>query len=94
LVTTLRTDVWAGIGQGWKLYGRADLPFVYSNDVTSSFNPNGHAGALLWEGADERAGTKAFGRDTFNSWDDVDNAFKAWAEQFARRLDELGACPV
>jgi hypothetical protein len=50
-------------------------------------------GTLLWEGADERAGTKAFGRDTFNSWDDVDNAFKAWAEQFARRLDQLGACP-
>ena len=57
----------------------------YARDATT--------GALLWEGADERAGTKAFGRDTFNSWDDVDNAFKAWAEQFARRLDELGACP-
>ena len=42
----------------------------------------------------ERAGTKAWGRDTFNSWDDVDNAFKAWAEQFAKRLDELGACPA
>jgi hypothetical protein len=57
----------------------------YARDATT--------GVLLWEGADERAGTKAFGRDTFNSWDDVDNAFKAWAEQFARRLDELGACP-
>jgi hypothetical protein len=42
---------------------------------------------------DERAGTKAWGRDTFNSWGDVDNAFKAWAEQFATRLGELGACP-
>jgi hypothetical protein len=52
-VTTLRTDLWTGLGQGWKLYGRADLPFVYSNDVTSSFNPNGHAkfgaGDLLTE---------------------------------------------
>ena len=57
----------------------------YARDATT--------GALLWEGADERAGTKAWGRNTFNSWDDVDNAFKAWAEQFARRLDELGACP-
>jgi hypothetical protein len=57
----------------------------YARDATT--------GALLWEGADERAGTKAWGRDTFNSWDDVDNAFKAWAEQFAKRLDELGACP-
>ena len=57
----------------------------YARDATT--------GTLLWEGADERAGTKAWGRDTFNSWDDVDNAFKAWAEQFAKRLDELGACP-
>jgi hypothetical protein len=57
----------------------------YARDATT--------GTLLWEGTDERAGTKAWGRDTFNSWDDVDNAFKAWAEQFARRLDELGACP-
>jgi len=58
----------------------------YARDATT--------GTLLWEGADERAGTKAWGRDTFNSWDDVDNAFKAWAEQFARRLTELGACPA
>jgi hypothetical protein len=57
----------------------------YARDATT--------GVLLWEGADERAGTKALRRDTFNSWDDVDNAFKAWAEQFARRLGELGACP-
>ena len=58
----------------------------YARDATT--------GLLLWEGADERAGTKALRRDTFNSWDDVDNAFKAWAEQFAKRLDELGACPA
>ncbi|MBI3795551.1 MAG: DUF3313 domain-containing protein [Deltaproteobacteria bacterium] len=50
-------------------------------------------GTLLWEGQDKRAGTKNMGRDTLNSWDDVDNAFKAWAAQFAKRLDELGACP-
>jgi hypothetical protein len=57
----------------------------YARDATT--------GTLLWEGADERAGTKAFGRDTFNSWDDVDNAFKAWTEEFASRLEQLGACP-
>lgn len=52
-VTTLRTDLWTGLGEGWKLYGRADLPLVYSSDVTSSFNPEGHArfgvGDLLTE---------------------------------------------
>ena len=54
-VTTLRTDLWTGVGEGWKLYGRADLPLVYSNDVTSSFNPRGHpkfgVGDLLTEAA-------------------------------------------
>lgn len=52
-VTTLRSDLWAGLGRGWKLYGRFDLPLVYANDVTSSFNPNGRAkfgvGDLLTE---------------------------------------------
>jgi hypothetical protein len=57
----------------------------YARDATT--------GVLLWEGVDERAGTKALRRDTFNSWDDVDNAFKAWSEEFATRLSQLGACP-
>ena len=57
----------------------------YARDATS--------GEVLWQGVDERAGTKALRRDTFNSWDDVDNAFKAWAALFATRLGELGACP-
>jgi hypothetical protein len=52
-VTTLRTDLWTGLGDGWKLYGRLDEPLVYSNDVTSRFNPNGHSrfgqGDLLTE---------------------------------------------
>jgi len=54
-VTTPRTDLWTGLGQGWKLYGRADLPLVYANDVTSSSNPKGYtklgAGDLLTEAA-------------------------------------------
>ena len=41
-VTTLRADLWTGLGDGWKLYGRIDQPLVYSHDVTSPFNPNGH----------------------------------------------------
>ena len=51
--TTLRADLWTGLGDGWKLYGRIDEPLVYSNDVTSGFNPNGHSrfgqGDLLTE---------------------------------------------
>jgi hypothetical protein len=54
-VTTLRTDLWTGLAQGWKLYGRVDLPLVYANDVPSSSNPKGHAkfgvGDLLTEAA-------------------------------------------
>ena len=46
-------DLWTGFGDGWKLYGRLDEPLVYSNDVTSGFNPNGHSrfgqGDLLTE---------------------------------------------
>ena len=52
-VTTPRVDLWTGLGDGWKLYGRLDQPLVYSNDVTSPFNPNGHSrfgqGDLLTE---------------------------------------------
>jgi hypothetical protein len=58
----------------------------YARDATT--------GMLLWEGADERAGTKAWGRDTFNSWDDRGQRLQGvGAEQFATRLDELGAYP-
>lgn len=56
----------------------------YAKDATT--------GALLWEGQDSRAGTKAFMRDTLSSWVDVDNAFKTWADQFAQRLSDWGAC--
>jgi hypothetical protein len=52
-VTTLRGDGWSGLDQGWKLYGRVDVPLVRSNDVTSSFNPDGEVtfglGDLLTE---------------------------------------------
>jgi hypothetical protein len=50
-------------------------------------------GTLLWEGVDRRAGQNALGTESFNSWDDVDNAFIAWSKQFATRLKTLGICP-
>jgi len=56
------------------------------------FAKDGTNGALLWEAAEERAGTKALRRNTFNSWGDVDNAFKAWGDQVASRIVALGAC--
>jgi hypothetical protein len=56
----------------------------YAQDATT--------GTLLWEGQDRRVGTKNWGRDTLNCWDDVDNAFKAWAAAFVKFLDEQGAC--
>jgi hypothetical protein len=58
-VTTLRADLWTGFADGWKLYGRIDEPLVYVDDVTSSFNPNGHSrfgqGDLLTANRDHRA---------------------------------------
>ena len=43
-ITTLRADLWTGLGDDWKLYGRIDQPLVYSNDVTSSSIPVDTAG--------------------------------------------------
>lgn len=34
--TTLRTDLWTGLGGGWLLYGRGDLPLVYTDGVAGS----------------------------------------------------------
>ncbi|MDY0884672.1 DUF3313 domain-containing protein [Dongia soli] len=49
-------------------------------------------GVLLWQAVDQRAGQNALGTNTFNSWEDVDNAFVAWSKQFAERLRKLGIC--
>ena len=52
-VTTLRADLRTDLSGGWTIYGRTDLPLVYAQDVTSSFNPAGHGrfglGDLLTE---------------------------------------------
>jgi hypothetical protein len=49
-------------------------------------------GTLLWQGVDKRAGADALGKDTFNSWSDVDDASTAWAQQLATKLNQLGMC--
>ena len=43
-------------------------------------------GALLAAGVDRRAGTKALGDGTFDSWDDARQAFEAWSKQFSANL--------
>lgn len=43
-------------------------------------------GVLLAAGVDRRAGTKAIGDDTFESWGDVRDAFVHWARQFHENL--------
>ncbi|MDH3668855.1 MAG: DUF3313 domain-containing protein [Paracoccaceae bacterium] len=43
-------------------------------------------GKLLAAGIDQRAGTKALGDDTFDSWGDVKKAFTTWAERFRDNL--------
>lgn len=51
-VTTLRADLYTDLGS-WKVYGRVDQPLVYTDDVTSPFNPDGNSrfgqGDLLTE---------------------------------------------
>ena len=56
----------------------------YATDATT--------GALLWQAVDKRGGTTAMAENTLNTWLDVDHAFKAWSEQLASRMQELGAC--
>jgi Protein of unknown function (DUF3313). len=56
----------------------------YATDATT--------GSLLWQGVDKRAGANAIGSNTFNSWGDVEEAFKAWAKAFGTRMTELGVC--
>lgn len=46
------------------------------------------SGALLAAGIDERAGTKALGGNTLDSWGDVRKAFEVWAERFRDNLRE------
>jgi hypothetical protein len=43
-------------------------------------------GVLLIAGVDRRAGTKALGDSSFDAWEDVRRAFRAWTTQFANNL--------
>jgi len=43
-------------------------------------------GAILFEVADRRGGTKSIDRSMFKSWGDVDNAYRFWAEELRYRL--------
>lgn len=56
----------------------------YATDATT--------GGLLWQAVDKRGGTTAMAENTLNTWLDVDHAFRAWSEQLASRMQELGAC--
>jgi Protein of unknown function (DUF3313) len=56
----------------------------YATDATT--------GGLLWEAVDKRGGTTALVENTLNNWNDVDHAFKAWSEELASRMQQLGAC--
>ena len=56
----------------------------YATDATT--------GTLLWQAVDKRGGTTALIANTFNSWRDVDRAFRAWSAKLVIMLRELGAC--
>jgi len=56
----------------------------YATDATT--------GTLLWQAVDKRGGTTALIANTFNSWRDVDRAFRAWSANLVAMLRELGAC--
>ncbi|MFO1127106.1 MAG: DUF3313 domain-containing protein [Rhodospirillales bacterium] len=67
---------------------------VFTGSATvEGYAADAETGQLLWQAVDKRAGANAIGSNTFNSWGDVDNAFKAWAKQFGERMTKLGVCP-
>lgn len=66
---------------------------VFTGSATiEAYATDGTTGQLIWQAVDKRAGSNAPGSDTFNSWADVDYAFKAWAKQFGERMTQLGIC--
>ncbi len=69
-ITTLGSDTKAFVGEA-RAEGEA-------RDALS--------GELLVAGVDRRAGTKALGGNTLDSWSDVREAFKIWAAQFRDNL--------
>jgi hypothetical protein len=65
----------------------------FSGSATSeAYATDSRTGALLWQGVDKRSGTVALVQNTTNSWNDVNNAMKAWSQQVVTRLQALGAC--
>jgi Protein of unknown function (DUF3313) len=68
--------------------------FFAGTATVEGYAADAMTGEILWQGVDKRGGGNAIGTNTLNSWNDVDNAAKAWAEQLTRRLAELGACPA
>ncbi len=66
---------------------------VFTGSATiEAYATDASSGQLLWQAVDKRAGANAPGSNTFNSWADVDYAFKAWAKQFGERMNQLGIC--
>jgi hypothetical protein len=65
----------------------------FSGTATSeAYATDSQTNELLWQGADKRAGAVALIQNTTNSWNDVDNAMKAWSQQVLTRLQAQGAC--
>jgi hypothetical protein len=65
----------------------------FSGSATSeAYATDSKTSALLWQGVDKRAGSIALVQNTTNSWNDVNNAMKAWSQQVVTRLQALGAC--
>jgi Protein of unknown function (DUF3313) len=65
--------------------GSDTTAFVGSATVEADLQ-DAYTGELLAAGVDRRAGTKAIGKDTFDSWGDVQKAFEAWALQARANL--------
>ena len=68
------------------------VAYFVGEATAEAYAKDASTGTLLWEGADQRAETRPSAA-VVQLLGDVDHAFQAWADQFAKRLADWGACP-
>jgi len=84
-----------GFSTGYSLASLAfnnGIGYFAGTAAAEGYATDAATGTLLWQAVDKRGGTTALIANTLNTWRDVDNAFRAWSDKLAARLQELGAC--
>ena len=95
LLNTVATYAPYGVSTAYSLASLAfnnGVGYFAGRAAAEEYATDATTGTLLWQAVDKRGGTTALIANTFNSWRDVDRAFRAWSAKLDARLQELGAC--